>query len=375
MSYEWQEKVFGAWRDNGFKGVLKAVTGAGKTIGGLKAVSVYLKYFPYDRVWIIANSKEVIAQWKRDAESMNLSEYLEFYTYPSAVSKMHKFDREGKLDQLPDMMVLDECHCVLANVWGQVMDFNVPRYLGLSATPNGSEKKLGGIIKVVGWDEANVADTTVHLVKFEPDKNDLARYDHKTDTIKAYKSRHPKSTYKNDSILSMLYLQRRRLVYNFKNREEYAIELAKLNKGRNIMIFCSTHAQARSIGDKCEKEGMKYTVHLSDQEGLEPFITGEVNVCISCKKLSTGFSYNDADVAILVSSPTTELSIIQTLGRVIRPKEGKHADAYILIAEGTSDEEIVKKHIFSRENIKIEDLYSIIGDNMYNYIFKKEESE
>ena len=194
MSYEWQDNVFSAWRDNGFKGVLKAVTGAGKTIGGLKAVNSYLKYFPYDRIWIVANSKEVIAQWKRDAQNMELIDYLEFYTYPSAVSKMHKLDREGKLEQLPNMMILDECHCVLANVWGQVMDFGVPKYLGLSATPNGSEKKLGGIIQVVGWNDANIAETTVHLVKFEPDKDDLAKYNRKSDTIKTYKSHHPYAT-------------------------------------------------------------------------------------------------------------------------------------------------------------------------------------
>lgn len=362
MSYEWQDDVFGKWRDNGFTGVLKAVTGAGKTIGGLKTVGIYLKYFPYDRIWIIVNSKEVMGQWKRDAVALGLIDYLEFYTYPTAVSKMNKFNREGELNKLPDMMILDECHYVLANVWGRVMDFGVSKYLGLSATPNGSEKKLGGIIKVVGWDEANIAETTVHLVKFKPEKSDLEKYNRKTDIIKTYRSHHPYATYKNDPRLSMFYLQRRRLVYNFKNREEYAIELAKMNKDRNIMIFCTTHAQARSIGDKCEKAGLNYTVHLSDQEGLDPFISGEVNVCISCKKLSTGFSYNDADVAILVSSPTTELSIIQTLGRIIRPKEGKKADAYILIAEGTSDEEIVRKNIFSRENIKIEDYDSVIGD-------------
>ena len=366
MSYEWQDEVFGAWRDNGFKGVLKAVTSAGKTIGGLKTIEKYRKYFPYDRIWIIANSKEVLAQWRRDATNMGLVDYLEFYTYPSAVSKMHKFDREGDLKLLPDLMILDECHFVLANVWGQVMDFGVPKYLGLSATPNGSEKKLGGIIKVVGWDEANVADTTVHLVKFTPDKGDMAKYNRKSDAIKTYRSHHPYATYKNDPRLSMLYLQRRRLVYSFKNREEYAIKLAKLNKDRHVMIFCSTHKQARSIGQRCEEEGMKYTVHLSDQEGLEPFLSGDVNVCISCKKLSTGFSYNDADVAILVSSPTTELSIIQTLGRIIRPKEGKTADAYILIAEGTSDEEITKKHIFMKEKIFIEDIDTVLGDNNDN---------
>lgn len=361
MAYEWQDKVFGSWRDNGFKGVVKAVTSAGKTIGALKAVQKYIEYFPYDRIWVVANSKEVVAQWKTEAKTMGLE--LEVYTYPTAVSKMHRFDREAHLELLPDVLILDECHCVLANVWGQVMDFNVPRYLGLSATPNGSEKKLGGIIQVVGWDEATVSDATVHLVKFKPDDDDMRKYLRKSDTIRTYREHHPRSTYKNDPRLSMFYLQRRKLVYGFKNREEYAINIVKMNKDRHIMIFCATHAQARSVSEKLEDEGIGHTLHLSDQQGLDAFTSGETNIVVCCKMLSTGFSYVPADVAIIISPNTTELTLIQQIGRIIRPLDGKHADAYLLIAEGTSDEEILKKHIFERGKIKIEEYDSLVGVN------------
>lgn len=360
MSYDWQDKVFGLWRDNGFKGVIKAVTSAGKTIGALKAVKTYTEYFPYDRIWVVANSKEVVVQWKREAQNMGLD--LEVYTYPTAVSKMHKFDREAHLNQLPDVLILDECHCVLANVWGQVMDFGIDKYLGLSATPNGSEKKLGGIIQVVGWDEATVSDAHVHLVKFKPDKDDMAKYNRKTDTIKTYKSHHPYATYKNDPRLSMFYLQRRKLVYGFKNREEYAISIIEKNKDRHVMVFCATHAQARSVSEKLEKKGIGHTLHLSDQQGLDAFTSGETNIVVCCKMLSTGFSYVPADVAVIISPNTTELTLIQQIGRIIRPMEGKCADAYLLIAEGTSDEEIFRKHIFERDKIFIEDVQSVIGE-------------
>lgn len=360
MSYEWQDKVFSAWRDNGFKGVVKAVTSAGKTIGALKAIKKYTDYFPYDRIWVVANSKEVVSQWKNEAKNMDVD--VEVYTYPTAVSKMHKYDREATLNLLPDVMILDECHYVLANVWGQVMDFGVDKYLGLSATPNGSEKKLGGIIQVVGWDEATVSDATVHLVKFTPDKDDMAKYKRKSDTISTYKSHHPYATYKNDPRLSMFYLQRRKLVYGFKNREENAIEIIKMNKDRHVMVFCATHAQARSVSEKLEAEGIGHTLHLSDQQGLDAFTSGETNIVVCCKMLSTGFSYVPADVAVIISPNTTELTLIQQIGRIIRPLSGKHADAYLLIAEGTSDEEIFKKHIFERDKVFIEEYQSLVGE-------------
>jgi superfamily II DNA or RNA helicase len=361
MSYDWQDSVFRVWRDNGFKGVVKAVTSAGKTIGALKAVKKYVEYFPYDRIWVIANSKEVVAQWKAEAKNMDLD--LEVYTYPTAVSKMHKFDREAHLELLPDVMILDECHCILANVWGQVMDFGIDKYLGLSATPNGSEKKLGGIIQVVGWGEATISDATVHLVKFKPDKADMDKYLRKTDTIKKYREHHPRSTYKNDPRLSMFYLQRRKLVYGFKNREEYAVNIIEKNKDRHIMVFCATHEQARSVSKKLEDKGIIHTLHLSDQQGLDAFTSGETNIVVCCKMLSTGFSYVPADVAVIISPNTTELTLIQQIGRIIRPMEDKHADAYLLIAEGTSDEEILKKQIFQREKIFIESYDDVFGVN------------
>ncbi len=359
MAYEWQEKVFGAWRDNGFKGCVKAVTSAGKTLGALKAIQKYIEYFPYDRIWVVANSKEVVSQWKNEAKNLGLE--LEVYTYPTAVSKMHKFEREDNLKFLPDVLILDECHCILANVWGQVMDFGVEKYLGLSATPNGSEKKLGGIIQVVNWSEATVSDATVHLVKFTPDANDMAKYNRKSDTIRTYREHHPRSTYKNDPRLSMFYLQRRKLVYGFKNREEYAINIIEKNKDRHVMIFCATHAQARSVSEKLDNKGISHTLHLSDQQGLDAFTSGETNIVVCCKMLSTGFSYVPADVAVIISPNTTELTLIQQIGRIIRPLDGKHADAYLLIASGTSDEEILKKQIFQREKIKVENYEDIVG--------------
>ena len=130
------------------------------------------------------------------------------------------------------------------------------------------------------------------------------------------------------------------------------------------MVFCATHQQAREISEKLDFLEIGHTLHLSDQQGLEAFTSGETNIIICCKMLSVGFSYVPADVAIIVSPNTTELTLIQQIGRIIRPMEGKSADAYLLIADETSDTEILKKHIFKRESINIEDYNTLIGEKI-----------
>lgn len=349
MSYAFQDQIFAKWRDNDWKGVVKAAPSSGKTIGGLKAIDKYLTFSPYDRVWIIANSKEVLNQWKREAKKMGLRDDLQFFTYPGAVSEMNKYKRNETLNKLPDVLILDECHYVNAPSWGTVMNFGIERYLGLSGTPNGSENRLGGILLTVGWEDANIADTDVYLVKYMPTASELKQYEKRTAGIDSYRQSRPYSNYKNDPRLSGMYNMRRSLVYNFKSRLPLAISMIKKNLGKKQMVFCMHHKQADAVSKMLEEEGINHCLHLTGREGLDEFISGEVDICISCRKLNTGFDYPPADTAILVSTATSALTATQTLSRVIRPdpdNPDKQANIYILLAESTNDMELTKSNIF-----------------------------
>lgn len=121
------------------------------------------------------------------------------------------------------------------------------------------------------------------------------------------------------------------------------------------MCFCMLQEQAKELSMLLHAKGIDNTLHLSTQEGLQRFLDGDVKVCISCKKLQVGFNCPAADVGIIVSTATAPLTATQTLARVIRPMEGKHADVYFLLAEGTSDESLIKdKDLFIKEAIKEE---------------------
>lgn len=348
--YAWQQKSFPLWADTGFNGVLWASPSAGKTHAGRICIDEYLELFPYDRIWIVANTREVIGQWKEECKDLP---DLEYFTYLAAVSRFEKLKREGKEKFFPDLLLLDECHLVNAPASGRVLTYGVPHVLGMSGTPNGSDRKIGKIFQRVTFEEANIADTQVHIVKFAPTDGEMKKYVKATNSINKHREDWPNSTYYNDPLLQRLYLRRRQIVYKFPSRVDHAVELVKKNEGRKIMCFCMLQEQARELSARLDALGISNTLHLSSHEGLSKFINGEVDVCISCKKLQVGFNYPPADVGILVSTATSPLTLIQTLARVIRPMEDKHADVYILIAEGTSDESIKEGELFIKDRVKV----------------------
>lgn len=350
--YAWQQKTFQLWSATGFKGLLWASPSSGKTHAGHICIQQYLEYFPLNKIWVVANTKEVINQWKKECDDIL---DIEYFTYLAAVSRFEKLKREEKTNLFPKLLVLDECHLVMAPASGRVLDYGVPHVLGMSGTPNHSEKKIGQIFQRVTFKEANIAETTVHMVKFPPTEDEMKKYQKATNSIDNHRIKFPYSTYYNDPLLQRLYLRRRQTAYRFNSRLKYAVRLVEQNKGRTIMCFCMLQEQAKELSMLLHAKGIDNTLHLSTQEGLQRFLDGDVKVCISCKKLQVGFNCPAADVGIIVSTATAPLTATQTLARVIRPMEGKHADVYFLLAEGTSDESLIKdKDLFIKEAIKEE---------------------
>lgn len=172
--YAWQDKTFGLWSKTGFRGTVWAVVSAGKTIMGMKCIKKYLEFFPLDRVWVVANSREVVSQWKETCKDIP---DIEYFTYLGAVSRFEKLRREGKERFYPQLLVLDECHSVMAKESGRVLDYGVKHILAMSGTPNGSDRKIGPIFQHIDYDQANIADTTIHMTSFEPTQEEARKYE------------------------------------------------------------------------------------------------------------------------------------------------------------------------------------------------------
>ena len=312
---------------------------AGKTRAGAKCIREYQIDFPFDKIWVVANTKDVLAQWKKE---LGPDADVEYYTYPGAVTKLHKFDRQLELEKLrPDLLVLDECHFVLAKSWGQIVGFGVRHVLGMSGTPNGSEKRIGPIFQTVTFEEANIAPVTLRVCEFTPSDAEMAAYEKISKTIKKYQENHPYSNYKNDMLLSRFINQRRRTVGSFETRIQPTIDLVQKHRDKVVMVFCSTKAQANEVSERLSALNIDNVVYYSGRETeLDRFLSGEVNICISCRMLNTGFNKEDVEIGIIVATTTSPITTVQTASRMIRVDPNnpdKHAIIYYLLAKDTND--------------------------------------
>ena len=93
-------------------------------------------------------------------------------------------------------------------------------------------------------------------------------------------------------------------------------------------------------------------------EVLEKFKTS--NLLTSVEALNEGLNVPDADGAICVSAVSTELVQIQSLGRILRHKEGKKALYFNLYMENTQEEKWIKNKTAKLANVTfVKDIHQL----------------
>ena len=63
--YPWQKKAANCWWKNGFKGVIQAVTGSGKTMLALAIIQELRKKIPNLKIIIVVPTVALLDQWVR----------------------------------------------------------------------------------------------------------------------------------------------------------------------------------------------------------------------------------------------------------------------------------------------------------------------
>ncbi len=334
MSYDWQHEVYPLWRDNGYRGVIKAVTGSGKTAAGRIALQCYLADHPNARILVLTPRQAIKKQWEEELNGM-----ADIKGYQQALSHY----AQGKSAPY-DVCIADECHNLLTDVQGRLIrNHYLPhRILGLSATPDGIEHRLGGVIRTVGYDEASVCPFTVHYLLFPLTSAEREGYDRWTQRMRTYAEKHHVSRPGIDRNYDFLTLKRRDFVYTLPSRIEHTLDLIRKCEGRRIMVFAERQAQLKQLSQRLDSEGIPHALHINSRRELDSYKRKEVDIILSVKMLQEGFNDPSTDTAILLSTSTTARSHIQTIGRVIRPGPGKAADVYVLLAKDTSDESVMK---------------------------------
>jgi len=347
--YAWQKQTFSLWAHHGYRGIVKAVTGSGKSYAALDCIEHYRDFDPHAQVWVICDYNELKTQWRELLDAHGFAD-IPVYLYLSAVSELQK--------HLPDCLILDEAHHLEAETWGRVADFGVPHILALSATPNTDCRVVGEIIQRIGFDQAFIAPSTSHLVEFPLNPQERKKYDERTASMQRYKLSHPNATYRTDFIYMKLINMRKAVCASFPLRYEVGLEVVKRNRGRRMMLFFTKQQEVKAFAKMLDDAGIDdYAIQISSCKQIDQFKSGWKNILLSINMVATGFSDPTVEVGVMFTYPASPRDAIQKVGRILRPNGDKHADIYYLVAEETADTEIVenRRQLFPPDSTVIEE--------------------
>jgi len=341
---DWQEKAFPLWWADK-RGIVKVVTGGGKTIFAIHCLTKYLEEERSKSILIVVPSIALLDQWHEVmSQTFNSKDItingggqqpedvtkICITTVDSVKNIINKVDAENTL------LVVDECHKIGTEKRGEMLTNNWHATLGLSATPERDyddnfyiiiKRILGDIIFDYDYIDAREDEVIVNFkllygyAAMLPEEED--KYTKFTKNIQRRAATIGGSNM-NDYPLKMLIFNRARLVKNSKNRIPYGVELLLKHKRESWIVFTENKKQAKEFNKIINKKGFKsgiYNTDLNDEErlhNLTAFKNRELNVLVSCTALDEGFDMPEADGAMILSASSSKRQRIQRMGRVLR---------------------------------------------------------
>ena len=342
---EWQEKAFPLWWEKK-RGIIKVVTGGGKTFFAIHCLKKYLENDPQKSILIVVPSIALLDQWY-DSLSQNFDDKEISLNGGGEQTKIITKICISTIDSLKNiislidaentLLIVDECHKIGTEKRGEMLTNAWHATLGLSATPERDyddnfyiiiKKILGDIIFDYDYIDAREDEVIVNFkllygyAALLPEEEN--KYKKFTKSIQR-RAATIGGQDMNDYPLKMLIFNRARLVKNSKNRIPYGIELIQKYERDSWIVFTENKKQAKEFNKIVNKlKGFNsgiYNTDLNDderQENLEKFKAGNLNVLVSCTALDEGFDMPEADGAMILSASSSKRQRIQRMGRVLR---------------------------------------------------------
>lgn len=374
---EWQENAFPLWWARK-RGIMKVVTGGGKTVFAIHCLKKYLEEEPDKTILIVVPSIALLDQWYEgislnfDSKDIALNgggEQIEqiskvcITTIDSLKNIINKIDPENTL------LIVDECHKIGTEKRGEMLTGNWHATLGLSATPERDyddnfyiiiKKILGDIIFDYDYIDAREDEVIVNFKLLyayaEMTKDEEEKYKKFTKSIQR-RAATIGGNNMNDYPLKMLIFNRARMVKNSKNRIPFGVELLQKHKRESWIVFTENKKQAKEFNNIINTKGYKSAIYNTDldnaerEENLNNFKSGNLNVLVSCTALDEGFDMPEADGAMILSASSSKRQRIQRMGRVLRITANKE-NALIVTVYSSNTEYIKLKEESNRYQLE-----------------------
>ena len=367
---EWQEKAFPLWWEKK-RGIIKVVTGGGKTFFAIHCLKRYLENDPQKSILIVVPSIALLDQWY-DSLSQNFDDKEISLNGGGEQTKIITKICISTIDSLKNiislidaentLLIVDECHKIGTEKRGEMLTSAWHATLGLSATPERDyddnfyiiiKKILGDIIFDYDYIDAREDEVIVNFkllygyAALLPEEEN--KYKKFTKSIQR-RAATIGGQDMNDYPLKMLIFNRARLVKNSKNRIPYGIELIQKYERDSWIVFTENKKQAKEFNKIVNKlKGFNsgiYNTDLNDderQENLEKFKAGNLNVLVSCTALDEGFDMPEADGAMILSASSSKRQRIQRMGRVLRITANKENALIVTVYSSKTEYEKLRE--------------------------------
>ena len=362
---DYQTQAMDAWVANDKRGIIVLPTGSGKTLVGIKAISLL-----NTPTLVVAPTLDLVDQWRSRLKNEFKVEVgvlgggewdikaLTVSTYDSA------YIHADKLGNRFGLIIFDEVHHLPAVGYRNIAEmFASPCRMGLTATFEREDGLHAELNRLVGGKvfEKRVKELTgEHLSPFRLEKIAVELTEEEKEEYKEnQKVFSDYLTRINLTIRSPVDFQKlvmrsgrdlgarrallarnkaRDIAYNGISKIGKLSEILKRHKESKIFIFTEHNKLVHIISRQFLIPSITYrTASKERSETLDRFRSGIYRAVVTSKVLDEGIDVPDADVGIILSGTGSERAFIQRLGRILRKKEGKEAVLYEIVSAETSE--------------------------------------
>lgn len=362
----YQSEAVAAWSGARNQGVIVLPTGAGKSFVAELAI-LHAKR----STLVVVPTLDLLSQWYGNLRRAFGEERIgalgggsheirpiTVATYDSVFIHIEKYgDRFG-------LVVWDECHHLPAAGYGRAASALIAPYrLGLTATPertdNAHERYPELIGEIVYRKEIPelagdfLAPYTTEVITVSLSDAERERYDALRKQYRDFleqnhlRIRSPEdwqnfirmaSRSKAGRAAHKAHMECKRIVQGGERKLQMVSDLIAEEWGRRTIVFTNDNATAMRISRALLLPCITHHTDVKERRHwIEAFTAGSVTVLVTSRVLNEGVDIPEAEVAIVVSGTSTVRESVQRLGRILRPRAGKQARLYELVAENTGE--------------------------------------